>query len=423
MSGTSVPSESKINVSVLDVKSYRAGLSIFDAGSDNGLFLNFAATAPVARPVLEKMKQAVEEMRRPLGDHLYQALNNLEFARRDVAEFIGAQPKEIAFTQNTSTAMSTIALSIDWKAGDRVLVGGNEFPSNFYPWTNLKHRRVEHAVFHPQANVPIIETLKQMDLKNVKAISLRAVSFETGRLYELKELANEAFDLELDKNKTYSLEQLTKLIKGKVKFDLALNRGKEQQKLRKIGSKEGFGLSLRKKIIGKKLKYGRGLGDNKTLSITKPPKFKDFGYYNINYPRLIDKNVFNILYKSGSNHHSFPPIKISDEYRDFLKELIDKCRINDDKLSKLNEPESIHFNNVLIASGLSNKFKPKANNSDKVKEENNRFNILLGEIKAGNDNKEIIKELKSLIKKFMNDGRLNKNEAQQALNEIALSLM
>jgi len=200
-------------------------------------------------------------------------------------------------------------------------------------------------------------------------------------------------------------------------------RAKEQIELRKIGTKEGSGLRTRSRVIGKKLKYGHGLGDNKTLSITKPPKFKDFGYYNINYPRLIDKNVFNILYKSGSNHHLFPPIKISNEYRDFLKELIDDCRINDEKLSKLNEPESIHFNNVLIASGLSNKFKPKANNSEKIKEENNRFNILLGEIKAGNNNKQIIKELKSLIKKFMNDGRLNKNEAQQALNEIALSLM
>jgi hypothetical protein len=77
----------------------------------------------------------------------------------------------------------------------------------------------------------------------------------------------------------------------------------------------------------------------------------------------------------------------------------------------------------LIASGLSNKFKIKATNTDKIKEENNRFNILLGELHAGNDNKDIIKELKNLIKKFMNDGRLSKNEAQHALNEITLSQM
>jgi hypothetical protein len=187
--------------------------------------------------------------------------------------------------------------------------------------------------------------------------------------------------------------------------------------------KEGSGLKHRYKIVGKKIKFGKGLGDKKSLSIVKPPKFKDFGYYKINYPRLIDKNVFNMLYKSGSNHQSFQPIKISNEYRDFLKELIDDCRLNDEKLKKLNEQESIHFNNVLIASGLNNKFKPKATNTDKIKEENNRFNILLGELQAGNDNKDIIKELKNLIKKFMNDGRLSKNEAQHALNEITLSQM
>jgi hypothetical protein len=212
-----------------------------------------------------------------------------------------------------------------------------------------------------------------------------------------------------------------------IKPTLSIPKIKEAilEKIKDDIGRENKGAGLKYGVIVRPIvkKYGNGLGDNKTLSITKPPKFKDFGYYNINYPRLIDKNVFNILYKSGSNHHLFPPIKISNEYRDFLKELIDDCRINDEKLSNLNEPESIHFNNVLIASGLSNKFKLKANNSEKIKEENNRFNILLGEIKAGNNNRQIIKELKSLIKKFMNDGRLNKNEAQQALNEIALSLM
>jgi selenocysteine lyase/cysteine desulfurase/short-subunit dehydrogenase len=164
-------------------QSYRQGLAIFD----EGLFLNYAATAPLSRRVRQKMQAAVEDMKQPLGQYFYQALNQLEFCRRDFAELVGAQAREIAFATNTSSAVSTIAMALPWQDGDKVLVADNEFPSNYYPWQNLKNRGVTCEKFHPQKDVPIVETLKKTNLKNVRLIALSAVSFETGRLYELED--------------------------------------------------------------------------------------------------------------------------------------------------------------------------------------------------------------------------------------------
>jgi selenocysteine lyase/cysteine desulfurase/short-subunit dehydrogenase len=150
-----------------------------------GLFLNYAATAPLTSSTIESMTLAVQAMQEPLGQHFYSALNQLEFARREFAGLINAKPGEIAFTQNTSMAISTVALAVDFKEGDRILIPDNEFPSNYYAWENLKHKGVLCEKFHVESNSSLVETLSKLDLTKVKLISSSAVSFQTGRVYDV----------------------------------------------------------------------------------------------------------------------------------------------------------------------------------------------------------------------------------------------
>lgn len=164
-------------------ETYRQGLAVLD----QELFLNYAATAPLSRGVIEHMKAETEAMAYPLGQRFYQALNQLEQARRALAELLGVQAKELAFTTNTSSAISILALAFPWREGDRVLVADNEFPSNYYPWLNLEKRGVHCQKFSPQAGVPLVETLRHVDVTRVRLITLSAVSYETGRHYELPE--------------------------------------------------------------------------------------------------------------------------------------------------------------------------------------------------------------------------------------------
>jgi hypothetical protein len=44
---------------------------------------------------------------------------------------------------------------------------------------------------------------------------------------------------------------------------------------------------------------------------------------------------------------------------------------------------------------------------------------LKGQISAGNDSKELIKEFKVMLVKFSNDGRIKKNEAREILLDLA----
>jgi hypothetical protein len=48
----------------------------------------------------------------------------------------------------------------------------------------------------------------------------------------------------------------------------------------------------------------------------------------------------------------------------------------------------------------------------------NRFQILKGEIQAGNDNKQLIKEFKVMLMKFMNDHTIPLKQGRDILLEI-----
>jgi selenocysteine lyase/cysteine desulfurase len=158
---------------------------------ESRVFLNFAATCPAPKQSLKAMQDELMKMQEPLGLHYYSSLNQIEMSRKEIARLIGAHPGEVAFVQNTSSAVSTIALALKLKQGDVVLVPDNELPSNFYPWINLeKEFGIVMRTFKIPKDLSIGAVLSQLDLKNVKAISLSAVSYETGIRIDLKEFAD-----------------------------------------------------------------------------------------------------------------------------------------------------------------------------------------------------------------------------------------
>lgn len=153
---------------------------------EKGIFLNHAATAPVSYGTIEQMKSLCDMMRDPLGKHFYKWLALLEETRRYLAELLHASVSEIAITQNTSSSLSIIAGSIDFKPGDRVLVPRDEFPSNRYVWQNLESQGVTCHFFDIENDRPLLETLEKLDLTNVRLISLSLISYLTGKKHDLK---------------------------------------------------------------------------------------------------------------------------------------------------------------------------------------------------------------------------------------------
>jgi cysteine desulfurase / selenocysteine lyase len=64
----------------------------------------------------------------------------IESARAKLAKFIGAEPDEIAFTTQFSTAVNIVVEGLPWKPGDEVIVTDQEHPALLIPLMNVVRR-------------------------------------------------------------------------------------------------------------------------------------------------------------------------------------------------------------------------------------------------------------------------------------------
>ena len=112
--------------------------------------------------------------------------------------------------------------------------------------------------------------------------------------------------------------------------------------------------------------------------------------------KQLTKNMKVIIDKFISNQPiEFEDIeKLDDNEKDYLAEIAQKCDIND----RLRIPS------------------PKLT---KIQSDINKFNILRGEIIAGNDSKELVRDFKVLLLKLMNSKHISKSEG----NEIMVMLL
>jgi cysteine desulfurase/selenocysteine lyase len=108
-------------------------------------YLNHAGTGPLSRRGVERMVALADTVSRT-GDRVWsERQREVERVRGLAARLFGArEAREIAFLENTSTALSMVAQGFDWRPGDNVVGAALEFPSNVYPWMQLADRGVEY---------------------------------------------------------------------------------------------------------------------------------------------------------------------------------------------------------------------------------------------------------------------------------------
>src|SRR5580704_7596066 len=107
------------------------------------IYLNHAAVAPLVRPAAEAMKRFSEDGMRYGSLHYEEWLDTYEAVRVAAARMVNVTPQEIALMKNTSEGIATIAMGLDWRAGDRIVAFTEEFPANQYPWRRLESKGVK----------------------------------------------------------------------------------------------------------------------------------------------------------------------------------------------------------------------------------------------------------------------------------------
>ncbi|MGA2591271.1 MAG: aminotransferase class V-fold PLP-dependent enzyme [Bryobacteraceae bacterium] len=106
------------------------------------IYLNHAAVSPLPRRAAEAMQWLAADALEFGSLHYGQWLETYEGLRSAAARLIGAERSEIALVKNTSEGISTVAIGLDWRPGDKMVAFREEFPSNYYPWKKLEETGV-----------------------------------------------------------------------------------------------------------------------------------------------------------------------------------------------------------------------------------------------------------------------------------------
>lgn len=109
--------------------------------------------------------------------------------RASLARLVGGRPDGVAFTQNTSTGLAVVVNGLDWSDGDNVVVPEGEFPSNRYPWLQLRRRGVEVRRVPMTGGCARIEDLVGALDERTRVLAVSAVQYSSGHRYDLAALA------------------------------------------------------------------------------------------------------------------------------------------------------------------------------------------------------------------------------------------
>jgi selenocysteine lyase/cysteine desulfurase len=111
--------------------------------TENLVYLNHAAVAPLCRPAADAMKHLADDALLYGSYHYDKWLDAYDGLRVAASRLIGANRSEIAIVKNTSEGIATVAMGIDWKPGDKIVAFEGEFPANYFPWKRLEANGVK----------------------------------------------------------------------------------------------------------------------------------------------------------------------------------------------------------------------------------------------------------------------------------------
>jgi selenocysteine lyase/cysteine desulfurase len=152
-------------------------------------FLNTAYSGLLSKPVIEAGREWLEGRARQkyLVPHM---LEKTDETRRLFARFIGAGEEEIGFLYATSEGENVVVGSLDWKAGDNVVLDDLVFPSTPVILRRLEQTRgVELRMAKHRDGAAAVEDFARLVDTRTRLVSVALVSNVSGYRHDMKALA------------------------------------------------------------------------------------------------------------------------------------------------------------------------------------------------------------------------------------------
>ena len=147
-----------------------------------------------------------------------------------------------------------------------------------------------------------------------------------------------------------------------------------------------------------------------------PSKFV-FGKIKIDLNKLFYRNILSITDNKGKQMNGYPNKRVSDNFVDVIFKILENKTITKSDLKNIHS-ERIMYDNLIVLSGIHKSKSIPTTIEDTAPEMKNRLGLIVGEIEAGNSNKELLKELHELLFKMSQINLISRSAATKYYNNI-----
>jgi len=155
----------------------------------NGItYFNHAAIGPISSRVKEKLDEFLLQRSELFIENYFETRPLVKSAKRKLARILNVNTESVAWVDNVSNALNIIAQGISCQTGDQIILNDIEFPSNVYPFMNLKSQGVEILFAKSENGIVDLPQIEKLVTAKTKLISISAVQFLTGYRADLKSI-------------------------------------------------------------------------------------------------------------------------------------------------------------------------------------------------------------------------------------------
>jgi hypothetical protein len=145
--------------------------------------------------------------------------------------------------------------------------------------------------------------------------------------------------------------------------------------------------------------------------------YSPFGKFIVNTNKL-SSNILDVRTQKGNQIPKYKQHEMSHHLAKTMKRIMGGRMIDEYDFNEMPLNDQTYLWNLAKDAKIMDRLQLPTPKRTKDGEEENRFEILKGQIMAGNDSKELVKEFKSMLLKFSNDGRIKKSEARELLLDL-----
>lgn len=164
--------------------------------------------------------------------------------------------------------------------------------------------------------------------------------------------------------------------------------------------------------------YGRGIGKPQKIK----QKYTPFGKLYLNLHNL-ENGIFDLQLKSQKTTKKIPKAPVSTTFLKLIHILLETGDFNQKLFNLLSDTEKKYFNQAISASRLEIGLPELIDIGGGLTERDNkvaRYNILLGELNAGNNSSKILKEIKGILTWFLRNKMIDHVYFNSLLADIAM---